>query len=46
MTIPYNATAFSIINYIKEEFNRIEPDVYVLKTDPNIIFKKIDFVLL
>lgn len=44
MTIPYNVTTFSIINYLKEEFNFIKKDVYVLKKDSTINFKEIDFI--
>jgi len=43
MTIPYNATLFSITKYIKENFNFIEKDHYILKNDNNIIFNEIDF---
>jgi hypothetical protein len=43
MTIPYNATAYAIVNYIKENFKFIEKDHYVLISDPNIVFKEIHF---
>jgi DNA-directed RNA polymerase len=46
MTLPYNATARSIIEYIKENFDKIEEDHYVLIEDPNITFKEIDFTSL
>jgi DNA-directed RNA polymerase len=46
MTIPYNASAYSIVNYFKAEFNMKKEDgkiVYYYKDDPNIIFYEIDF---
>jgi DNA-directed RNA polymerase len=46
MTIPYNATTYAIVNYMKENFNFIEKNYYSLKSDPKIIFKEIDFQLI
>nr|YP_010697841.1 hypothetical protein P1S03_mgp04 [Porodaedalea chrysoloma]WCF76802.1 hypothetical protein [Porodaedalea chrysoloma] len=44
MVIPYNATAFSIINYLKDQFNFIKKDEYRLKNNNKIMLKEIDFI--
>jgi hypothetical protein len=58
MTIPYNASSQSIVNYIKEEFNLIKNTnytegavqkvfyIYQLKKDPSVIFEEREFQIL
>lgn len=46
MTIPYNASAFAIVNYFKEEFDMKQEGsntVYYYKEDPLIKFNENDF---
>jgi DNA-directed RNA polymerase len=54
MTIPYNVSSWTILEYIKEEFNKItNPNykeygdenyyIYCLKTDPSVVFSELDF---
>jgi hypothetical protein len=43
MTLPYNASARSIVEYIKEIFDKIKEDHYELIYDNSIVFRKIDF---
>ena len=54
MTIPYNASALTILEYIKAEFNKLKnPNykqnedenfyIYKLKTIPSVVFNELDF---
>ena len=54
MTIPYNASSLTILEYIKEEFNKLKNPkyklnedenyyLYNLKNDPSVIFNELDF---
>ena len=54
MTIPYNASSLTILEYIKEEFNKLKNPkyklnedenyyIYKLKTAPSVVFNELDF---
>jgi hypothetical protein len=52
MTIPYNASSATILEYIKEEFNKIKQFEdgnnysYQMKTNPSVVFNELNFKFL
>jgi DNA-directed RNA polymerase len=46
MTLPYNVVPLKIIQYFKENFDKIRENHYVLIDAPDIVFQEIDFTSL